>query len=61
MTWLADNKLACDNTDDPATCGAINHIDSKGYIYCDRHALRGRKLTRAELDRLERGEPLERY
>lgn len=53
--------LRCDNTTNPAMCGKITHIDAKGYIYCEYHALRGRKLTRSELDRLDRGLCVESY
>lgn len=56
--WKIVTPCACDFCDQPA-----HHIDAKGYVYCDAHKIsgRGRKLTRAELARLERGDTVERY
>ncbi len=57
--------LTCDMVEG---CEApITHIDIKGYIYCAKHGQerrsyqRCRKLTRAELVRLQTGTPLESY
>ncbi len=55
----ACTRLRCDGVKD--CLGPITHIDRKGYVYCQRHALRGRKLKPAELARLQSGAPLERY
>lgn len=57
--------LTCDMTND---CHEpITHIDEKGYIYCRAHGIqrktccRCRQLQPAELNRLKRGEALQRY
>lgn len=45
----------------------VTHLDPKGFIYCTMHAVirkaycRCRKLTPAELKRLQAGTPIARY
>ena len=57
--------LACDMRD---TCvSTITHIDEKGFIYCAEHGAdrqswcRCRKLTPAELKRLQAGRTIASY
>jgi hypothetical protein len=33
-------------------------IDSKGYVYCEKHFFRGRKVTKAERKQLIAGKPI---
>ena len=60
-----DRKLHCDMKRDCS--GAVTHIDEKGYGYCAVHGeqrkltMRCRKLSAAEVGKLERGESIERY
>ena len=57
-----DGKLRCDMERD---CGeVVTHIDVKGFVYCAKHGVvrkawqRCRKLTSAEVKKLERDEPI---
>lgn len=38
----------CNSTD-------IHAIDTKGYVYCEKHHFRGRKLTKSEKTKLING------
>jgi hypothetical protein len=57
--------LLCDMTD--ACLNAPTYIDDKGYIYCEGHGKdrqcshRCRKLRPHELNRLRRGQTVERF
>lgn len=59
------DRLVCDGEQE---CQApVTYIDDKGYTYCTAHGVmrrvyrRCRKLTRAELVRLQAGAALERF
>lgn len=51
----------CTGWSAPCVSTDVTHVDSKGYVYCERCAQRGRRLTKAERARIASGLTLERY